>query len=999
MLDRSFSDRLALAAAQNIKERDYWLSQLSGELVKATFPYDYKKEEHQRSVREQVEFRFSETLFEKIMKLSNGKDVKLHMILVTGLFILLHKYSNGDTSRSDIMVGSPILTQEIDSEFINRVLVFRNPVEDHVTFKELLLQVRETIIQTNENQNYPMEILLEQLGLPAAGREFPLFDVVILLESLHDKRYIEDIQYNMLFSFSRTGDCVKGFLEYNSLLYHERTVKRITRHYMHVLDQVLADVNRQISRIDLLTEDERQQVLFDFNDKETEYPQDKTIHELFEEQAERTPDGVALVGSWQLAVGKRERIEEHIQFTYRELNRKSNQLAHLLREKGVRPDTIVGIMVEPCIEMFIGILGILKSGGVYLPIDPDYPQDTVIQLASFAFDVFVEEVFPILLRGGKILIPHLSQLVDMNLLSCLILKQAVSIIDCTPLLLNEFNKFNGDNRLGNVRLFISGGDVLKREYVDNLLKIENAKVYNTYGPTESTICAAYYDYTQSGKADSFFSIPIGTPVSNYRIYILDRNGSPVPIGVTGELCVSGAGITRGYLNRPELTAEKFIEYRSYKTYRTYRSYKTGDLARWLEDGNIEFSGRIDHQVKIRGFRIELGEIENHLCGYEGVKEAVVTARGDETGDKYLCAYIVSGNGGMNFSKVREYLLRHLPAYMVPAHFVLIDDIPLNRNGKVDRKRLPVPEVISAKEYVPPRTAIEKQLTNIYSEILQFEKEKIGVNDDFFELGGNSLRLIKLTTRIHEVFNTRMPMTQIFRNSTIKQISNHILGSKITGDEEENPVLLNKKKEKSIFCFPPAIGYGLAYMEFAAFLEDYSVYAFNFIEEMEKYIDAILRIQPEGPFVLLGYSAGGKLCLKAANLLEKKGYNVSHLILVECYLDVDRVKSEGFEDRARKYFNDFRNALIELKGEFMTEKALRRVKNYQTFFARLDDFEPVDAPIHFIKAEDKAEMSEPLGWERLTTKEYRVYNGFGKHEDMLSPAYVERNAEVIRKILD
>ncbi|UCH96408.1 MAG: amino acid adenylation domain-containing protein, partial [Candidatus Aminicenantes bacterium] len=770
MENRVSSHQLAIAAEQNIIEGEYWLKKLSGDLVKNNFPYDFKKKDIDKYMMREEKFNFSPGLFSALMTLSKGSDVRLHIILVTGMFILLNKYSG----NNDIIIGSSILKQEIDDQYINTLLVFRSQVRDDTSFKELLLQVKDVIIEANKNQNYPMEKLLERLNIPIVGNEFPLFDVVVLLENLYDKRFIQHIHYNMGFYFLNAGESIESVVEYNTLLYRESTIKQITRHYMNVLGQVLPDVNVRLSEIQLLSEEERKQVLFDFNHAypASDYPADKTLSQLFAEQAARTPDHIALIGMpRQIGRGHRTLL------TYNQLNHRVNQVAEVLKNNGVGPDTIVGLMEQFSIDMMVGILAILKAGGAYLPIDPDYPQDriefmlndsrakvlqadfvstpgapsstltlsevrssyrvsppatlayiiytsgttgkpkgvmvehrnviaylhafyqefeitpadTVIQLASYSFDAFVEEVFPLLLKGGKILIPAPFEIMDINALAWLIVKHQVSMIDCTPLLLSEFNKLNSpslpENPFKSVHIFISGGDVLKREYVDNLLNI--GKVYNTYGPTETTVCATYYHYTHSYTEtgddtviDS--TIPIGKPIANYSIYILDKSNTPVPIGVTGELCIVGDGVTRGYLNCPELTAEKFC-YKNFLLKGTrglapllYASllYRTGDLARWLPDGSIEFLGRKDDQVKIRGYRIETGEIETRLMKLKQypIKEAIVMAREDKDNEKYLCAYIAAEEE-FELSGLRNSLAGELPQYMIPSFFVPIREIP------------------------------------------------------------------------------------------------------------------------------------------------------------------------------------------------------------------------------------------------------------------------------------------------------------------------------------
>ncbi|MDQ1353042.1 MAG: hypothetical protein QG657_3348, partial [Acidobacteriota bacterium] len=362
-------DKLILAAGQSIKEKNYWLNKLAGELVKTHFPYDYREKRLGKKNAEPMKnlhFTFPTPLYEKVMKLSGGNDVKLHMILVTGIFILLHKY----TGTNDIMIGSPIFKQEIEGEFVNTVLVFRNETAAHMNFKELLLEVRRTMIEATENQNYPLEILLEELNMPVMGDELPIFDVVLLLENLQARNYLNGVGYNILFSFCRKVEGIDGVVEYNPLMYREETTRRIVNHFLFLLDQVLSDINLPLYKVDLLSDQEKQQLLFDFNNTEIDYPKEKLLHQLFEEQAERTPCSIAVIGeSLELSV--------FMPLTYGELNTRSNQLANILKEKGVEADTIVALMMKPSIEMMISILGILKSGGAYLPIDTDYPQDRI----------------------------------------------------------------------------------------------------------------------------------------------------------------------------------------------------------------------------------------------------------------------------------------------------------------------------------------------------------------------------------------------------------------------------------------------------------------------------------------------------------------------------------------------------------------------------------------------------------------------------------------------
>jgi amino acid adenylation domain-containing protein/non-ribosomal peptide synthase protein (TIGR01720 family) len=370
---RDYYDKLMVAASEKVKEKKYWLNKLSGEIVKSSFPYDFRKKNTDKCSIEVVTFKFTGKLFSKLMQLSNNNHQALYVILTAVLIILLEKY----TGRNDIIVGSPIFKQNIKKELINKVLIIRTFVEEDKTFKELLLQMKQVTNEAIENRNYPVEILPEQLGFPLREPQddfssFPLFDVVILLENLHDKNDIEHIKTNITFSFLESEGCINGRLEFASSLYRVDTIERITNHFKIVLERALGNVDATISSIDLLADEEKKQVLYEFNDTLTDYPMEKSLQELFEEQVRMTPDCIAVIGTTHES--------GRCVLTYRELNVKSNQLANLLRSKGVTPDTIVGILLDRSFEMIIGILGILKSGSAYLPMNADLPENRIVSM-------------------------------------------------------------------------------------------------------------------------------------------------------------------------------------------------------------------------------------------------------------------------------------------------------------------------------------------------------------------------------------------------------------------------------------------------------------------------------------------------------------------------------------------------------------------------------------------------------------------------------------------
>jgi amino acid adenylation domain-containing protein len=876
MEKRVISHEALIAAGNYAKERDYWLEKLSpaGELRKSYFPYDYKGKTENKffdpASKGPVKTRFTGELFSRLIKVSNGFDYTLHMIAAALVAVLLDKYTyNGN---KDIIIGAPIYKQKIDAamEFVNTVLALRVQLQENMTFKELLLQVRQTMVDADKNKNYPIEALVSQLNMSISEYDCPLFDVAVLLENIHNIGYLRPVNLNMIFCFRRTEESVELEVQYNESRYERETVERIASHFTWLLQQALFNVYMKLSEVDITTEEEKKQLINDFNDTAMEYPQDKTVHELFEEQVEKRPGHIAAAA-------------EGAGVTYRELNEKSDQVAHVLREKGVGPDIIVGIMIERSMEMVVGLLGILKAGGAYLPIDPKYPQerrrymladcnarillsevskvsgetevidlpslivendetepihlthltypthpthlcyviytsgstgrpkgvmiqhrslvnlccwhnrnfsvvstDRAVKYAGFGFDASVWEIFPYLLVGASLHILPDEIKLDVEKLNYYFEKNKITIAFLPTQVCEQFMILENQS----LRVLLTGGDKLNR-YIPR-----NYRLVNNYGPTESSVVATSFEVKPG-----CLNIPIGKPTANVCVYVLDKNDHVQPIGVPGELCIGGDGLARGYLNQPELTAEKFDRDYHDKKNKSFlggpggrffkkaplaaggKIYKTGDLACWLAEGNIEFLGRIDHQVKIRGYRIELSEVENQLRTHQTVKEAVVIARKGKGEDKYLCAYFVPRSGEtVEIGALKQHLFARLPAYMVPRYMVQLEQIPLTPNGKIDRKTLPEPgNKGSGMEihYVEPETDEEKVIAAIWREVLNLEK--IGIHDNFFDLGGNSLDIIKVTHRLREIFKQDVPTAVIFLNPTLNLLSRYF-NSKAAGEE-------------------------------------------------------------------------------------------------------------------------------------------------------------------------------------------------------------------------
>jgi amino acid adenylation domain-containing protein/non-ribosomal peptide synthase protein (TIGR01720 family) len=643
-----------------------------------------------------------------------------------------------------------------------------------------------------------------------------------------------------------------GLLEYNTDLFDAATISRMREHFQTLLEGIVAEPQQRLSNLPLLTQQERQQLLVEWNDTQVDYPKDVCIHQLFEAQAERTPDAVAVVFQDQ-------------QLTYGELNRRANQLAHHLRSLGVSPDDLVGICVERSLEMIVGFLGILKAGGAYVPLDPSYPQerlafmlkdaqvsvlltqqqlveklpehqarlvcldteweaiarqskekplaemtpdhlayviytsgstgepkgvcishravnrlvlntnyvklepsDRVAQASNCSFDAATFEIWGALLHGARLVGVTRDVALSPKDFAAQLREQGISVLFLTTALFNQLGK-EVRSAFNSVRHLLFGGEAVDPRLVKMVL--ENSppqRLLHVYGPTESTTFASWHLVQE--VPEGVTTIPIGRPLSNTQIYLLDNQMQPVPVGVPGELYIGGDGLARGYLNRPELTAERFIV-NPFSNEPEARLYKTGDLARYLSDGNIEFLGRLDDQVKIRGFRIELGEIDAVLGQHPAVEETVVVAREDVPGNKRLVAYLVVNQAAApTILQLQQFLKQQLPEYMVPNAFVLLDALPLTSNGKVDRRALPAPDTTRpelAGTYVAPRTSVEELLVGIWTDVLGLEK--VGIHDNFFELGGDSILSIQIVARANQA-GLRLTPKQLFGHQTIAELA-------------------------------------------------------------------------------------------------------------------------------------------------------------------------------------------------------------------------------------
>jgi amino acid adenylation domain-containing protein len=848
---------------------DYWQKQLTGAPALLELPTDRPRPPVQTWQGATQSFTLPNELSKAIAALSRRESVTPFMTLLAAFDVLLYRY----TDQTDILVGSPIANRnrsEIEDAigFFVNTLVLRSDLSGNPSFRELLGRVREKCLGAYTHQDLPFELLVEALQLERDLSYSPLFQVMFALQNAPTTEVelsgltmsaipgaSQTAKFDLTLTMEESETGFVGFWEYNTDLFDTSTIARMAGHFQTLLESIVANPIGAICELPLLTPTQQRQLLQDWNDTQTDYPRDSSIHQMFEQQVARAPDAIAVT------------FPEG-QLTYRELNDRANQLARYLQVLGVRSESLVGICVERSLDLVVGMLGILKAGGAYVPLDPAYPQerlsfmlsdaqvsvlltqealmgglshlqvkticldadweaiaveskeslsspvdgdslayviytsgstgqpkgvmvthravnrlvlntnyvqltsgDRIAQASNASFDAATFEIWGALLNGAILVgVPH-HVVLSLQEFAVYIREHGISVLFLTTALFNQIASFV-PQAFGSLRYLLFGGEAVDPRWVREVLQNgapEN--LLHVYGPTENTTYSSWFLVEK--VEETAISIPIGRPIANTQIYVLDRNLQPVPVGVPGELHVGGDGLARGYLNRLELTQEKFVP-DPFSFDPLARLYKTGDLVRYSIDGSIEYIGRIDNQVKIRGFRIELGEIETALLTHPDIREVVVVAREDMPGDRRLVAYVaLHSERELQIGDLRGFLESRLPNFMLPSAFVWLDRFPLTPNGKIDRRHLPLPDLSaqSAATYVAPRTEMEKEIASIWQEVLQLEK--VGMDDNFFDLGGHSLLMVQLAQKLQASLEREISLLEIFKYPTIATFTKYL----------------------------------------------------------------------------------------------------------------------------------------------------------------------------------------------------------------------------------
>ncbi|RKZ91698.1 MAG: non-ribosomal peptide synthetase [Candidatus Parabeggiatoa sp. nov. 1] len=992
------NDQVYLDSERFTKAKHYWLEKYH-EIPEPLMVRRYAAQFADKTIPSQRSIlHIKRSFYNQLIEFAKENKASTFQIILGALYCYFLRTGN----RDDLSIGLHTLNRN-NAAFKQTVGMFMNliPVwfrfSTELSFVELIQAIRMVLQRDYRNQRLPLSEIyrgvgFSNVGFPNKNRQ-PLFDLVLSYEK-HDYEvhfngspaeaisFAHGFEQNVLAVFIREfhdEQDVRVDFDYSLGAFHEDEIELVKARFKFLLGEILRWPSVPIRELQLMPDAELKKILIEFNETTVDYPRDKTLVDLFEEQVAKTPENVAVVFEKQ-------------QLSYQQLNAKANQLAHYLMTLGVKAETLVGICVERSLEMVIGLLGILKAGCAYVPLSPDYPEERLqfiledsevkvllsqshllerlsfstakvvdlekwekfagysgenqvrlrcpenlayviytsgstgkpkgviithdnvnnayhawsiayqlqdihshLQMANYAFDVFTGDWVRALCSGSRLVLCPSELLINPARLYKLMVEEQIECAEFIPFVIRQLLEYlnNTNQSLQFLKCCIVGSDTwYMKEYEELLARCSTfTKVINSYGVTEATIDSIYFENTAAVKLSP--NVPIGKPFSNTQIYILNANHTPTPLGIPGELCIAGAGLARGYLNRPELTAEKFIEIEVFG--KPQRLYKTGDLARWLPDGNLEYLGRLDHQVSLRGFRIELSEIEVTLSQHEAVKEAVVVLY-NQSDNPRLVAYVTLVIKTDEVSGIlRTWLKTRLPEYMLPASFTVLDKLPLTPNGKIDRKALPAPDALSTnKHYQAPRDTVELQLAQIWENVL--EVHPIGINDNFFELGGHSLLAIRLMVQIEQQFNKHLPLATLFQGATIEQLANQLRLQTDSQTWSSLVAIQPNGTKPPFFCVPGIGGNVLYFYELAHHLgPEQPVYGlqavglsgksvpFTRIEDMAAhYFKELQTIQPQEPYLLGGHSFGGLVAFEMSLQLQNQGHEVAFLGIFDMF---------------------------------------------------------------------------------------------------------------------
>ncbi|GCD93718.1 non-ribosomal peptide synthetase [Embleya hyalina] len=1093
---------------------EYWRDELEGVPEPLNLPLDRPRSVETDTAGDAVALVATREVSAGLEKLATERGTTMAMVVQSAVAVLLSRLGAGD----DVPIATPIAGRTDDALadligcFVNN-LVLRVDLSGDPSFVDLLTRTRNKALSAYEQQDVPFDVLVETLNPDRSAEYRPLFQVMcgwqnyarpsfelpglrVEFQQALTQKTMVDLFFSM--GMDEAGR-LHGDIQYSGRLFDRGTVEDMAARFVRVLEQVVADPGVRVKDIDVLVRGEREQLLVEVNDT-TEPSLDQGLLAVIHRQVEATPQALAVIG-------------EEETLTYRELDVRSNRLAHWLVERGVRAESLVAVCLPRTVNLMVAILAVLKAGGAYVPVDPDHPRsridhvlgqadpllvldadtlagadcsgypdsapEVVVRpdntqyviytsgstgtpkgvaiprgaLANFvaatrrrfplspddrmlfsttvSFDMANTELYLPFVCGATMVMATRDTVTEPSRMVAFLRRHGVTVVQATPafwqmVLTHEPTAARG------LRI-ITGAEAVPVRLAEALAD-QAVEVGNWYGPTETTT------WSTMAPVKAGAGVAIGTPVGNTQVYLLDARLRPVPRGVQGELYIAGTGMARGYQGRPDLTAERFVPCPFGPA--GARMYRTGDLARWNRDGLLEYIARTDHQVKIRGYRIELGEIEHALAGHPAVAQAAVVVREDREDDRQIVGYVVpastvggsadpgaaAGEGPRVYddeatvallAELTEHLRGRLPEYMVPASVIALSRIPLTPNGKLDRAALPA-EQTGAAVGEGPRDVTEEKLCALFGELLG--RESVGIHEDFFALGGHSLMATRLSVRIRAMFHVDVPLRTIIKFPTVAELASLVLIGGIPVGDNVDPfgVVLPLNNDpgtgkEPLWFFHGGGGLGWAYFSFVMHVPDRPAYALQSrgsngvdalagsVEEMvDDYIAEMLKIQPEGPFYLIGWSYGGTVVQAVAEGLDRRGHEVALVAILD-----SQPGGEGFSEiHAGKTLEDYRDELEEFFGQYIgtdnqqdfldtMSKVLanntRHIMSFQSPVYRGD--------VVFFSATLKDDLYAHM-WRPLVLGDIEVHDVRATHHEMNMPAPVAEVMEVVvRKLAD
>lgn len=1103
------------------KDRQYWLENLINLPDAISLSQRIDPSQEQKPLRQSL--TLSQTLTNKLMTVGQQVNASLPQTLIA----LVAAYFYRMTGANDLIFAMPVTarTQRLQRNtpgMMANAVPIRLSLSTDITLEELITQVSKVVLRALRHQQYRYEDLKRELGLMSAGQQIASLGVNIepfdydlafgdCSTSLHNlsNALIDDLT---VFIFDRhDNNGLKVEFDANPTRYTEQELENHLAQFERLIDGMILSPRNPISKATLLSESERYKILHSWNNTSGTIPHESIV-DAFNTQAINTPFALAVSSSVQNSL------------SYSELDGLSNAWANKLIKEQVCPGDLVAIALTRNTDMLVALLGTLKAGAAYLPLDPDFPEerlrsivedsepklilschsaisqlpkvntpimlidephsdisldssvthptgitiqgnspayviytsgstgrpkgveiphhalmnflyamqtelnltskDKFLAVTTISFDISILELFLPLTLGASVVIADRKTVRDPQSLTELAVKEGVTLIQATPSLWQALLP-TYSNELHGIKPLV-GGEALPGQLAQTMAKLGHP-VVNLYGPTETTIWSSIMPLV---KQTDLHNPPIGRPLLNTQMYVLDHAMEPVPVGVTGDLYIAGDGLALGYYQRPDLTNERFLP-NPYGE-KGSRLYVTGDKARWRQDGVLEYQGRDDHQIKIRGFRIEIGDIESALLACREVIQAIVVAQTSPNGDKQLAAYVIPVDNNLDTGELRRQLINVLPDYMVPAHFMLLHKMPLTPNGKVDRKALPLPTWQASNSYEPPRNQLEEMLTSLWAETLGLTL--VGIRDNFFEIGGDSISATRILNHIQKNLLIEVPLGVLFKASTIADLSDYLSRSDDWDPMISTLPIKSSGTDSPLFCIHPALGLSWGYAGLLRHLSKstpvYGLQATGLrhaarlpesIEEMaEEYLLQIKRVQPQGPYRLLGWSFGGLVAHAIAERLQAQSETVSFLCMLDSYpykIDYQQPQNEADIVRAALLFLGYdlttleklpinKEELASLLWRDYDDSSMSVVQDIQKTQADIMDrvqaiiennltlagrFKPgkVNADLLFFVAEESANGSmgnilehQSNAWASRMTGQIETHNISCQHQDML-----------------